>query len=211
MKIEGAIVRLFFCLFFMKFKLIFLFIGFILIQCQPSSDVKAEFEVKNRILNTELRKYIPQLVELRNQTIEDRANHPDELHVHILTTENHVYVHTSVMDCVDASFYSFSENIESKNYEIWVDERSIRPERYFDLKDAKLIERDNEVQICHDWYWLKAKFSQVNSDLKLTKISSFYDNTYLEEDFYDKEDSAFFYKIEVLMVEPEPVPEFPVK
>lgn len=186
-------------------KKIFVYTVFLLLfQCQSSSDEKVKVESNNRILNTELRKYIPYLVELRNQTIEDRANHPGELHVHILTTENFLYVHTSVMDCVNSSFYSFSEKIGEKNYSIWVDKRSIRPDRYFDLKDAQLIERKDEALICDDWYWVKAKFSQVKSDLKLTKISSFYDNSYSEEDFYDKEDSAFLFKIEVLMVELEP-------
>lgn len=181
-------------------KKIFVYTVFLLLfQCQSSSDEKVKVESNNRILNTELRKYIPYLVELRNQTIEDRANHPGELHVHILTTENFLYAHTSVMDCVNFSFYSFSEKIGDKNYSIWVDERSIRPDRYFDLKDVQLIERKEEALICDDWYWVKAKFSQMNSDLKLTKISSFYDNSYSEEDFYDKEDSAFLFKIEVLI------------
>lgn len=135
--------------------------------------------------------------------MEDRTNHQREIYVHILTTENFFYIHTSVMDCVNSSFYRFSEKLGEKNYSIWVDKRSANPERYFDLKNVQLIEKNDEILICEDWYWLKAKFIRSNSDLKLTKISSFYDNSYSDETFYDKEDSAFLQKIEVKMVIPE--------
>jgi hypothetical protein len=206
LKIEGAIERLFLYLFQMKINWIILLIGFVLLQCQSSNDEKDEVEQKYRILNSKLRNIIPQLVELRNQTIDDRMHHSGELYVYILTSENFVYVHTSVMDCVNSSFYRFSEKMGEKNYSIWVDKRSVNPDRYFDLKDAQLIERKEGALICHYWYWLKSKFSLVNSDLKLTKVSSFYDDSYSDEDFYEKEDSAFYKKIEVLMVEPEPEP-----
>ena len=194
----------------MKNLILYTLLIFHLLQCQSNSDAKKEIS-PTRIIDSTLINTLPELVKLRNETIEDREFNKGSLYTYVLTTENHVYVHTSVMDCLDASFFSISENIENKNYEIWIDERSIRPDRYFDLKDAQLIERKDEALICDDWYWVKAKFSQVKSDLKLTKISSFYDNSYSEEDFYDKEDSIFLHQIEVLMVEPEPVPEFPVK
>src|SRR5690606_3938029 len=194
----------------MKNIFLYILLIFLLLQCQNKPYAEKEISPK-RIHNSTLINTLPELVKLRNETIEDREFNQGSLYIYILTTENHVYVHTSVMDCVEASFYSISENIENKNYEIWVDERSIRPERYFDLKDAKLIERDNEAQICDDWYWVKAKFELFRGKLKLTKVSTFFDNTYSEDKFYDKSDSAFLHKIEILNIEPEPVPKFPAK
>ncbi|MDD3458647.1 MAG: hypothetical protein PHO74_04165 [Weeksellaceae bacterium] len=194
----------------MRNLILYILLIFLLFQCQSKPDVVEEISPK-RIHNSTLINTLPELVKLRNETIEDREFNKGSSYIYILTTENHVYAHTSVMDCVDASFYSFSENIDNKNYEIWVDERSIRSERYFDLKDAKWIERDNEVQICDDWYWVKAKFELFREKLKLTKVSTFFDNTYSEETFYDKSDSAFLHEIEFLNIEPEPVPEFQTK
>ncbi|MGB6084462.1 hypothetical protein [Moheibacter sp.] len=190
----------------MKNIFLYILLIFLLLQCQSKPYAEKEISPK-RIHNSTLINTLPELVKLRNETIEDREFNKGSLYIYVLTTENHVYVHTSVMDCVEASFYSISENIENKNYEIWVDARSIRPERYFDLKDAKLIERDNEAQICDDWYWVKGKYKVVNDELKLIKISSFYDNSYSRKSFYDKEDSIFLHQTEVLMVEPSPEPE----
>lgn len=190
----------------MRNLILYTLLIFLLLQCQSKPYAEKEISPK-RIHNSTLINTLPELVKLRNETIEDREFNKGSLYTYVLTTENHVYVHTSVMDCLDASFFSISENIENKNYEIWIDERSIRPDRYFDLKDAQLIERKDEALICDDWYWVKAKFSQVKSDLKLTKISSFYDNSYSRKSFYDKEDSIFLHQTEVLMVEPSPEPE----
>lgn len=190
----------------MKHFLYYFVAIFVLIQCIPKTEVINVEEGRDRILNTELRNFIPQFVELRNQTIDDRMHHSGGLYVYILTSENLVYVHTSVMDCVNSSFYRFSEKIGDKNYSIWVDKRSVNPDRYFDLKDAQLIERKEEALICHDWYWMKAKFSLTNSSLKLTKVSSFYDNSYSSVNFYEKEDSIFLNKIGYLIQEPEPEP-----
>src|SRR5690606_30029214 len=190
----------------MRNLILYTLLIFLLLQCQSKPYAEKEISPK-RIHNSTLINTLPELVKLRNETIEDREFNKGFLYIYVLTTENHVYVHTSVMDCVEASFYSISENIENKNYEIWVDARSIRAERYFDLKDAKLVERDNEVQICDDWYWLKAKYKVVNNELRLIKISSFYDNSYSRKSFYDKEDSIFLHQTEVLMVEPSPEPE----
>ena len=111
------------------------------------------------------------------------------------------------MNCKTGEYYFFEENFDGCLIPMYINAVSHEPKRYFDLKDAKLVERDNEVQICDDWYWLKAKYKVVNNELRLIKISSFYDNSYSRKSFYDREDSIFLHQTEVLMVEPSPEPE----
>lgn len=133
---------------------------------------------------------------MRNATIEDRSSfQKGDLFSYFLITENHIYLHTSQIDCVNRSFYAFTEKIGNLNFTIWVDSESVQSERYFDLKDLKVVVRSQEPMICDDWYWLKARFDVLGSDLKLGKVSSFYDNSYSEESFYAKEDSVFCGKL----------------
>lgn len=184
---------------------IIVFVVFFLTNCQEGKKTEKEVIPYNRILSKEIRETLPHLVELRNATIQDRDSYQKgDLISYFFVTENHIYLHTSPMDCVNRSFYAFTEKIEEKNFTIWVDAESVQPEIYFDLKDLKLVERSQESLICDDWYWLKARFDVLGSYLKLAKVSSFYDISYSEETFYAKEDSAFLHKVEVLMVEPEP-------
>ncbi|MET3731341.1 hypothetical protein [Moheibacter stercoris] len=189
---------------------IIVFVFFFLTNCQEGKKTESEVIPYNRILSKEIRETLPHLIELRNSTIEDRSSFQNgDLFSNFLVTENHIYLHTTMMDCVNRSFYEFTEKIEEENFTIWVDAESVQPERFFDLKNLKLVERSDEYMICKDWYWLKAKYKRIGTELKLEKISTILDNNYSATSFYDKQDSAFLHKVEVLMVEPEPEPTLP--
>jgi len=164
----------------------------------------------SRILNKELKNTLPELIQLQNQTFDEewtRGNFgPCHLYARVLTTENFIYLNLTFNDCGFNGFYPFQEKMGNHIIDFFVDSKSFEPERYFDLQNLTKTQ-DVGVQICEDWYFLKAKFQVFNGKLKLTKISTFFDNSYSEDKFYDKEDSAFLHKVEVLMVEPEPNPE----
>ncbi len=212
MKIERRSFCAFFC-YLSEMKGLLIFISALLIIGCISKEFsiqQKEEKLNSRILNNELKESLSHLIELRkNVHLEERRGqftHSSPF-VQILTTKEFAYVHISVMDCLDTSFYSFEENLDGKNYQILVDANSIKPERYFDLKDLEVVPRKMEDgMLCHDWYWVKARYKRIGNKLKLEKASTFFDNLH-SENFYDKEDSAFLYQSKILIAEPEPEPE----
>jgi|GEM_PF-1550899 len=189
----------------------FLFLFAILfLSCQSKENSVSEKEEPktSRILNQELKNILPELIQLQNQIFDKETTNgnydPKHLYARILTAENFFYLNLTFNDCGFNGFYPFQEKMGNHKIDFFVDSKSFQPERYFDLRNLTQIQ-DSDVEICEDWYFLKAKFQLINGKLKLTKISTFFDNSYSEKSFYDKQDSAFLHKIEVLMVEPEPI------
>lgn len=184
----------------MKSEIFCLVLMFLCVGCFSS---KSSIQQDSRFKSAELKQEISYLIPLlkRSQTS------PDEISIRILITPEFIYPQILSMNCKTGEYYFFEENFDGCLIPMYINAVSHEPKRYFDLKDAKLIERDNEAQICDDWYWVKGKYKVVNDELKLIKISSFYDNSYSRKSFYDKEDSIFLHQTEVLMVEPSPEPE----
>ncbi len=168
-------------------------------------------EFSSRILSEDLKEILPKLIKLQNLTFDKkwtRGNYnPNHLFTRILTTEKFVYLNLTFNDCGFNGFYPFQEKMGEHTIDFFIDSKSLKPERYFDLKELNQVSGVGP-QICEDWYFVKAKFELFQGKLKLTKVSTFFDNSYSEETFYDKSDSAFLHKIEVLNVEPEPEHEF---
>lgn len=189
------------------FRILFFSLSFIIISC--NSFIKNEKQLEDnpsRILNQDLKETLPYLIQLRKSTGKgfDRDNTANP-YIQILSTKEFLYVHISTMDCVNTSFYPFAEKLGKTSHPIFVDENSFEPERYFNLKDLKIdLRSQDDFMICHDWYWLKAKYKRIGNKLKLERISTILDNGYSTSSFYDKSDMAFLNKIEVLMVEPKP-------
>lgn len=185
----------------------FVIFGITMVSCISKNDL--ETEEKSRILNKELREILPELIQLQNRTFVKDWTHgnysPNHLFARILTTERFVYLNLTFNDCGFNGFYSFQEKIREHTIDFLIDSKSLNPERYFDLKELNESPGAGP-QICEDWFFIKAKFELIEGKLKLVKVSSFFDNTYSEDKFYDKQDSAFLHKVEVLMVEPEPEP-----
>ena len=195
----------------MKSISLFILFGFLLFGCnskEKSISGKEEPQT-SRILNQELKNILPELIQLQNQTFDKETTNgnynPKHLYARILTTENFVYLNLTFNDCGFNGFYPFQEKMGNHTIDFRIDSKSFQPERYFDLKKLNQVPEVGS-QICEDWYFLKAKFQIFNGKLKLTKISTFFDNSYSEDKFYDKEDSAFLHKVEVLIFEPEPMP-----
>lgn len=188
-------------------KLLILF-GFIFLcglnlNCH-SNEIKPKVEVPSRILNKDLYEIMPVIENIRKKNILRTENSMPALYTQILTTKNFVYISHSAMDCNNQPFYGFSESIDSINFNFMVYSVSEQPERYFNLNDLKPTDRKLEdYSICDDFYPVWAKFRRVNNQLKLERISSFYDNT-IETDFYSSEDTEFLYRNEILIREPEP-------
>lgn len=187
----------------------FFFLCLMIISC--NSFIKNEKQLgdnTSRILNQDLKENLSYLIQLRKLTGTglDRDNNATP-YIQVLTTKEFLYAHISIMDCINSSFYPFEQKLGEIDHQIFVDENSFEPERYFDLKDLKIVSRSwEDVMICEDWYWLKAKYKRMGNKLKLEKVSTILDNDYSDDSFYDKSDSAFLHKLEVLMVEPEPEP-----
>lgn len=194
-------------------KLLILF-GFIFLcglnlNCN-SNEVSAKEEEKtaSRILSDELKEILPELIKIQNITLKEsmqkRGFDGSVLYSEVITTEKFLYLSLSSMDCEFRPHTSFVEKFNSHTVKFMLDTASYKSERYFNLKGLNKIPV-NEIQICDDWYFIMAKFELFNGKLKLTKISTFFDNTYSDETFYDKRDSAYLYQKEILMTEPEPV------
>lgn len=195
-------------------KLLILF-GFIFLcglnlTCN-SNEVSAKEEEKttSRILSEELKEILPELIKIQNITLKEsmqkRGFDDSVLYSEVITTENFLYLSLSSMDCEFRPHTSFVEKFNSHTVKFMVDTASYKSERYFDLKGLNKIPVD-EIQICDDWSFIQAKFELFRGKLKLTKISSFFDNTFSDETFYDKQDSTYLYQKGVLMIEPEPEP-----
>lgn len=193
-------------------KLLILF-GFIFLcglnlNCHSNEVSAKEEKTASRILNKELKEILPELIEIQNKTLKEsmqnRGFDGSVLFSELITTENFLYLRLSSMNCEFRPHISFVEKFNSHTVKFMVDKASFKSERYFNLKGLNKIPAD-EIQICDDWYFIQAKFELFNGKLKLTKISTFFDNTYSDETFYDKRDSAYLYQKEVLLVEPEPV------
>ena len=193
----------------MKSISLFILFGFLLFGCNSKEKSISENEEArtSRILNQELKNILPELIQLQNQTFDEETINgnydPKHLYARILTTENFVYLNLTFNDCGFNGFYPFQEKMGNHTIDFRIDSKSFQPERYFDLKKLNQIPEVGP-QICDDWYYLKAKFQVFNGKLKLTKISTFFDNSHSEDKFYDKQDSVFLHKIEVFLVEPEP-------
>jgi len=187
----------------------FIILGFMFQNCH-SNEVSAKEEEKtaSRILSEELKEILPELIKIQNITLKEsmqkRGFDSSALYSEVIATENFLYLSLSSMDCEFRPHTSFVEKFNSHTVKFMVDTASYKSERYFDLKGLNKIPAV-ETQICDDWYFIRAKFELFNGKLKLTKISTFFDNTYSDETFYDKRDSAYLYQKGVLMIEPEPV------
>lgn len=187
----------------------FILLGFIFKNCNSNeASAKKEDKTASRILSKELKEIIPELIKFQNKTlkesIEKREFDGSVLFSELITTERFLYLRLSSMDCEFRPHTSFVEKFNSHTVKFMVDTASYKSERYFNLKGLNKIPVV-ETQICDDWYFIQAKFELFNGKLKLTKVSTFFDNTYSDETFYDKQDSAYLYQKGVLMIESEPV------
>ena len=181
------------------------------LSCLSNEKANSEKEEKpiSRILNQELMEILPELINIQNKTFDDEITNRNYDNKHLfarfLTTENYVYLNLTFIDCGFTGFYPFQEKLGKHTLDVLIDSKGYKPERYFDLENLNKIP-DPGPQICDDWYFVKAKFELIEDKLTLIKISTFFDNDY-SDDFYEKSDSAYLHKIEVLMVEPEPTTE----
>lgn len=192
----------------MKSIPLFILFGFLLFGCnskEKSISGKEELQT-SRILNQELKEILPALIRIQNQTFENERTHrnydKNHLYARFLTTENFVYLNLTFIDCNYFSYYAFDEKIGSNTIRFMIDSASHEPDRLFDLKDIKPIP-ETGPEICHDWYFVAAKFKLIENKLTLIKISTFFDNDYAD-DFYDKSDSVFLNQNEFMLVEPVP-------
>lgn len=183
----------------------------ILVLCCDSKTKKAqnrEQKITSRIKSSELKKIIPHLIHIQKTLFEDEMRDKnyssDALLAIVFSTQNHLYVRFTVIDCNSNSFYSFQEKFQNNYLNFMINSNSIKPERFFDLQNLKMIPRSLENGVyCHDWYWVESKFKLINNDLKLERISTFYDSSY-PEGFFDHSDSIYLIKNQILIEEPEP-------
>jgi len=132
----------------MKNRILLLILICLICGCDSvsvNSEIESNEISSNFILDSSFRDYVPILMELRDLTLKNRNNPiPSTPYVYLMVTENYTYVHVSVLDCINSSVYSFQEKIDDNNYQIFVDELSINAERYFDIKNSKLIQINPE-------------------------------------------------------------------
>src|SRR5690606_23166330 len=146
----------------MKSIPLFILFGFLLFGCNSKEKSISEKEEPqtSRILNQELKNILPELIQLQNQTFDKETTNgnydPKHLYARVLTTENFVYLNLTFNDCGFNGFYAFQEKIGNHTIDFFVDSKSSEPERYFDLRNLTKTQ-DVEVQICEDWYFVKAK------------------------------------------------------
>lgn len=192
----------------MKLNLIFLILLLIILSCEnKQQEITPKHETKSRIKNEDLKNIIPHLLNIHQLTFKDNPYYKNTSHnpifVKFLSTEHHLYAHLSWMDCSYTSLYSFVEEIDSNDIRIFVEQKSYKPERYFDLNDLEMFP-EKGPQICEDWYFIACKFQHYKGKFILEKVSTFFDNSY-EHNFFDKSDSAFLNEIGILISEPEPI------
>jgi len=155
----------------------------------------------SRILNQELKKILPELIQLQNQIFKNERH--QNLNVSFISTENYLYAYISDIDCENyIPQYSFDEKLNSNDIRIYVSVDGFKPEEYFDLKGVEILPAVKESTIiCDDFNFLFARFVRRNEGVKLESVKTSYSNDF---NFYTKEDSAFLQKIGILIEEPEP-------
>lgn len=152
-------------------------------------------ENPSRIINNELKEILPELIKLQEKTYkEDRLN---DLNISFLTTENHVYVHVSKLDCEKyLPYYFFDEKMDSNFVRLYIFSDSFQPERYFDLTNLTKQTEQFQFTICDDFYFLSARLLVVGENLRFEEINTMYDN---QEKYYADEDYSFLKKINYLV------------
>lgn len=119
------------------------------------------------------------------------------MNISFLTTENHVYVHVSKLDCEKyLPYYFFDEKMDSNFVRIYIFSDSFQPERYFDLTNLTKQTEQFQFTICDDFYFLSARLLVVGENLRFEEINTMYDN---QEKYYADEDYSFLKKINYLI------------
>lgn len=154
-------------------------------------------EAKSKIINDELKEILPSLIQLQNLTFDNEGR----LCIGVITTKEFVYLYLNSTGCAP----SFTEKIGNYTVDFLIVPESINPARYFDFKPKKNdSDPKNHVVGCGVQPFLAVKFKRIDDDLKLEKISTFYDNSHFET-FYDKSDSTFLNETGIIISEPEPI------
>ncbi len=160
------------------------------------------------ILNEKFKNSLAQLISIREYSLINDRGHSKLLYLSAITTKEHLYLHLSNVNCeTPESFFSFTERIGDTSIGFLLNVESIEPERFFDLKQAKQIKNEFESDmLCHDWYYLLAKYNILNGDLILERTSGFLDET-IENGFYAKEDLEYLIQSGYIFDPEEPEPE----
>src|SRR5690606_11313453 len=187
----------------MKSIPLFILFGFLLFGCnsKEKSISEKEEEPTSRILNQELKEILPELIAVQNQIYKNNSH--QNLNISFLSTENYFYTYITELDCERfSSNYLFEEKINNYDVRFYVNSKSYKPERFFDLKKVNVIPGiEIPTMICDDFYFITAKFLIGKNQLKLESINTIYNN---ELEFYDKSDSLFLRKNKILVEEPLP-------
>lgn len=189
----------------MKISVIILLYGLIFLNCNSKEKTISEKEENptSRILNQDLKEFLPILIQIHNQTYQNISHH--DLNFRFLISENFLYAFVSKIDCEKfSSVYTFDEKIGNYETRFYVYENSFESERYFDLKNLHALQNEFKAIICDDFYYLNAKFRKANGELKLEKINTIYTN---DNEFLDQSDLIFLKEIGFIIEEPEPTTE----
>ena len=189
----------------MKFIVLILFFSILFLSCLSNEKANSEKEEKpiSRILNEDLKGFLPILIQIHNQTYQNIPHH--DLNFRFVISENFLYAFVSKIDCEKfSSVYTFEEKIGNYETRFYVYENSFESERYFDLKNLHALQNEFKAIICDDFYYLNAKFRKANGELKLEKINTIYTN---DNEFLDQSDLIFLKEIGFMIEEPEPTTE----
>lgn len=160
------------------------------------------------ILNEKFKNSLAQLISIREYSLINERGHSKLLYLSAGTTKEHLYLYLSNVNCdTPGSFFYFTERIGDTSIEFLLNVESIEPERFFDLRQANQIKNEFESDmLCHDWYYLLAKYKILNGDLILERTSGFLDET-IENGFYAKEDLEYLIQSGYIFDPEEPEPE----
>lgn len=155
----------------------------------------------SRILNKDFNVVLKSLIRLQKLTFD---HYSKNFYAQVISTEESVYLKVSTRDCDEFSqYFKFEEKIDSTTVYFSISEAGM-PEELFHLDDLELKHNPNfRYELCHDWYWVRAKFIKRGKNLAFERATSFYDNKF-EDYFFDETDSAFLKESNLFV--PEPVP-----
>lgn len=149
-----------------------------------------------------------QIIELIPMLKRDER-HPNDISIRVLISKNNIYLDVLAMDCDVGEYYKFYEGFNSEFIPVYIDKKSYKPERFFDLKDLSVISNkfEDTDYYCDDYFFVQSRIKAQKNNFIIEKIIT--SENYDPKDRIFTEEDIKFLNGMVRVVIPEPEEKLP--